>query len=227
MSGDIIQFEKRRRIHDRAPVGSRAANSASISSVTSESPRIAAAATTFDHRSAGIESRAFIVRAWESGMPIASPNLAGPPKASMTEANESIPESLHQVASRVNTARSDSGATVCSMVDRTKKRQGDRLEEARKQAGFKSARAAAIECGWAESTYRAHERGTRTIGRDDADKYARRFEASGSTITSRSILYPDGETPTESDDYQRGWRDAVEHMSRAGRAAIMPKKRGA
>jgi hypothetical protein len=190
---------------------------------------MAAAATTFDQRSAGIESRAFIVRAWLSGMPIASPNLAGPPNASMTEANESFMTlSLHRVATDVNTARSDYGATIRSM-DGLRKRQGARLKEARIDAGFKSAREAAIACGWAESSYRAHEGGTRTIGRDDADKYARRFKTLGSTIASESILYPDGKggSPPESDDYQRGCRDAIEHMANTASAMKTPKKRRA
>jgi SOS-response transcriptional repressor LexA len=72
-----------------------------------------------------------------------------------------------------------------------RKRQGSRLSTARKQAGWKFGRSAALENGWPESTYRAHEAGTRTIGQDDAEKYARRFRAEGVDITAQSILFDD------------------------------------
>lgn len=57
--------------------------------------------------------------------------------------------------------------------------QGRRLQAIRKAAGFRSARLAALECGWPESTYRAHENGSRTIGTDDAIKYSNRFKIEG------------------------------------------------
>ena len=67
--------------------------------------------------------------------------------------------------------------------------QGRRLKAARQAAGFRSARAAAHEFEWPESTYRAHEAGTRTIGQDDADRYARAFRARGAVVSSQSILF--------------------------------------
>ena len=67
--------------------------------------------------------------------------------------------------------------------------QGRRLVEARKQAGYRSAREAALANGWPESSYRAHEAGTRTIGQDDAERYARRFRAAGAHTTAREILF--------------------------------------
>jgi SOS-response transcriptional repressor LexA len=72
-----------------------------------------------------------------------------------------------------------------------RKRQGNRLKKAREQAGWKFGRSAAIDNGWPESSYRAHERGTRTIGQDDAEKYARRFRAEGVEITAQDILFDD------------------------------------
>jgi hypothetical protein len=54
----------------------------------------------------------------------------------------------------------------------------DRLRFARKQAGFKSARSAALAHGWPESTYRSHENNNainRNYGYDDAVKYGRAF----------------------------------------------------
>lgn len=51
----------------------------------------------------------------------------------------------------------------------------ERLQQARRRAGFRSARAAALEMGWPESTYRAHEAGTRNYDRDTARIYARAY----------------------------------------------------
>jgi phage repressor protein C with HTH and peptisase S24 domain len=74
-----------------------------------------------------------------------------------------------------------------------RKRQGARLKAARIEAGYRSARAAAEESGWPESTYRAHEAGTRTIGLDDAERYARRYRTEGVRVSAKSILF-DSET---------------------------------
>jgi acetolactate synthase small subunit len=75
--------------------------------------------------------------------------------------------------------------------------QGRRLATVREAALFKSARDAALSCGWAESTYRAHENGSRTIGQDDATKYVTAFRARGANgYTAQWILfgtYGDGE----------------------------------
>lgn len=73
------------------------------------------------------------------------------------------------------------------------KMQGRRLTAARIAAGFRSAREAAISCGWKVSSYSAHEGGRRTIGQDDAEKYARIFRAKGANVTAREILF-DGDS---------------------------------
>lgn len=102
----------------------------------------------------------------------------------------SITQSLQGVASRVNTARSVCGATLC-IVDEaaTRKAQGRRLKAARTAAGYRSAREAALDNEWPESSYRAHEGGTRTIGQDDAERYARRFRNAGAAVSAQSILF--------------------------------------
>lgn len=57
--------------------------------------------------------------------------------------------------------------------------QHDRLKQARAQAGFNSARGAAIRHGWVPSTYASHENGqAKNIPREDAVKYARAFKIS-------------------------------------------------
>ena len=74
-----------------------------------------------------------------------------------------------------------------------RKAQGSRLAKARAAAGYKSARAAATENNWPTSTYNAHETGRRTIGQDDAERYARRFRAAGVNVSAKSILFGDAE----------------------------------
>lgn len=44
----------------------------------------------------------------------------------------------------------------------------ERLKQARSDAGFKSARAAAIRFGWGPSTYAAHENGQNRFGPEAA-----------------------------------------------------------
>ncbi len=81
-------------------------------------------------------------------------------------------------------------------MDREKARhldQGRRLKGARIAAGYRSAREAAHENGWKESSYRAHENGTRTIGQDDAERYARRFRALGASTSAKQILFGEEE----------------------------------
>lgn len=143
--------------------------------------------------SGGIEFRARITRTWLSGTSKASAKTEAP-KASTMSRKLSMSKSLHPVATTVNTARSDITATLRSMTA-TKETiaQGRRLAEARMAAGYTSARAAALDNGWAESSYRAHENGTRTIGQDDAERYAKRFRSSGVKVSGKFILYGDGE----------------------------------
>jgi hypothetical protein len=50
-----------------------------------------------------------------------------------------------------------------------------RLIQARKAAGFKSARSAAIKFGWTQSTYASHENGQSHYDLETAEKYAFAF----------------------------------------------------
>lgn len=63
----------------------------------------------------------------------------------------------------------------------------ERLAQARAHARFPSARSAAVTHGWPESTYRAHEKGTRGLSLEDAEKYGQAFGISG-----RWIFYGEG-----------------------------------
>ena len=67
--------------------------------------------------------------------------------------------------------------------------QGLRLAQARQKAGFRSARAAALAFDWAESSYRAHETGFRTIGVDDAERYAAAYRSCGVNVSAQDILF--------------------------------------
>lgn len=80
---------------------------------------------------------------------------------------------------------------MAEKVDPKRQAQGRRLQQARIAAGYRSARQAALENRWPESTYRTHEAGTRTIGDDDAERYARRYRKEGVNITAQMILFGD------------------------------------
>lgn len=70
---------------------------------------------------------------------------------------------------------------------------GARLRSARKAAGFRSASSAAEQFGWPTSTYVAHENGSRTIGQDDAERYAKAFKARGAKVSAPVILFGDSQ----------------------------------
>lgn len=74
--------------------------------------------------------------------------------------------------------------------EKLRKAQAERLAEAREAAGYKRKRQASETEGWPESTYSAHERGTRAINPQDAEKYARAFTARGAKVTAEEILFP-------------------------------------
>jgi len=66
---------------------------------------------------------------------------------------------------------------------------------ARLEAGFTSAakavKASPARAKWKTSTYAAHERGSRTIGQDDAERYAAFFSARGARVTPIDIMFPE------------------------------------
>ncbi|KMO10403.1 peptidase S24 [Methylobacterium platani JCM 14648] len=81
--------------------------------------------------------------------------------------------------------------------NRVRAAQGERLRQARLAAGYRSARDAALQNAWPESTYRAHEAGTRTIGQDDAERYAARFRRDGVEVSAKGLLFGDDDAPDE------------------------------
>lgn len=93
--------------------------------------------------------------------------------------------------------------------EKIRKGQGSRLRTVRMAAGYTSARAAALDAGWPESTYRAHESGTRTIDPRDAARYSLYFlraGAKGENFTGRWIIYGDDDELSSAslDDLVRG-----------------------
>jgi hypothetical protein len=93
--------------------------------------------------------------------------------------------------------------------EKIRKGQGSRLRTVRLAAGYTSARSAALDAGWPESTYRAHEGGTRTIDPGDAARYVLWFlrqGAKGENFTGRWIIYGDDDDLAEAslDDLVRG-----------------------
>lgn len=65
---------------------------------------------------------------------------------------------------------------ACSLQSVPMETMGERLTWARKQAQWRSARAAALEHGWVEVTYRSHETGGREFDFATAEKYGRAFK---------------------------------------------------
>ena len=79
---------------------------------------------------------------------------------------------------------------MSSMTDeRDRKLQGARLVQARLDAGYRTRHAAAVDNDWPPATYSSHERGTRTMGKDDAEKYAKRFRQLGAKTSAEHILF--------------------------------------
>lgn len=66
---------------------------------------------------------------------------------------------------------------MCGVNTGEQQRIGQRLKEARKKAGFRSARAAAEMLGIPEQTVRSHEGGWRGFDDETAKRYARRYGA--------------------------------------------------
>jgi hypothetical protein len=114
--------------------------------------------------------------------------------------------------------------------EKIRKAQGSRLRTVRMAAGYMSARAAALDAGWAESTYRAHESGTRTIDPQDAARYVLWFlkngaRESGENFTGKWIIYGDQDelTGADFDDLVRGESPAFKR--KAYQAILDLKKR--
>ena len=67
-----------------------------------------------------------------------------------------------------------------------------RLKEARLKAGYRTATAAIDACGWANSTYRAHENGQNGFKVDDAKHYGEAYGVNPSWL----LLGEDNSTAT-------------------------------
>lgn len=63
----------------------------------------------------------------------------------------------------------------------------ERLQDARRKAGYPQAIDAARAFGWGESTYISHENGTRGIRKDVAEKYGKAFRVSPAWILYGNI----------------------------------------
>ena len=57
-----------------------------------------------------------------------------------------------------------------------------RLKKARINAGFKTATAAIAKCGWANSTYRAHENGQNNFSVENAEIYGKAYGVSAAWL---------------------------------------------
>jgi hypothetical protein len=74
----------------------------------------------------------------------------------------------------------------------------DRLKEARENAGFKSARSAALRFNWTPSTYASHENGQTPVPVAAAEEYALKFGVTAGWILTGETP-PPGYNPTDAD----------------------------
>lgn len=113
-----------------------------------------------------------------------------------------MPLVIQYVSQNVNTRRIAYPATNGIMawydLDELEKARAERLRRYREAAGFRSAADAARRYGWTASTLRSHENGNRTIGPDDADRYAAKFSRPGRKVTGKDIMYGPPEDAMES-----------------------------
>jgi len=97
-----------------------------------------------------------------------------PPLGVMPSSVCCMEDTIPYVSQNVNACSIDDGDTTPDM-DRTT--PAERLKTIRERRGFASAAAASAAHGWAESTYRSHENGTKAITVDAAWKYCSGFRA--------------------------------------------------
>lgn len=95
-------------------------------------------------------------------------------------------------------------------------------------AGYPSARSAALDAEWPESTYRSHEGGSRTIDPGDARRYVMYFLAKGAkgeNFTPNWVIFgDDGDLAAASlDDLIRG--ESLTFKKKAIDAILNLKKR--
>lgn len=77
-------------------------------------------------------------------------------------------------------------------IKKLRKEQGRRLAAVRKAAGYRSSRSASMDNDWKESTYRAHENGSRTLKQVEAIKYVNRFKFRGARgYTAQWVMFGD------------------------------------
>ncbi len=88
-----------------------------------------------------------------------------------------MPECVHYAPTGVKAKRTHYLAQNALMEFDDRPDQAKRLEQARKAAGYESARAAAIRFDWSYDTYSQHERGERGLSRS-AKRYAKAFKVS-------------------------------------------------
>lgn len=98
---------------------------------------------------------------------------------------------------------------------------GERLKSARKNAGFKSARAAALRFKWNPSTYASHENGqTDPVPNDAAFEYAKAFK-----VSPLWILHGVGPRRDSIDAMLNGQPDDIWEIVRATAEAAIKTRR--
>jgi hypothetical protein len=114
-----------------------------------------------------------------------------------------------------------------AMTDPIRIAQGSRLRTMRLAAKYPSARAAALDAGWPESTYRSHEAGTRTIDPRDALRYSTWFKHKGAKnpkFNGKWIVYGD-EDELKPADFEELLQNESAAFRRAAYQAILDLKK--
>lgn len=179
----ILQFPQ---LHGRGSANS-ACMRASVSNETFGMPRSPAARTIECQYRPGIEPARFISLAVDGALPMTTPNLVGPPKASIMSETVSIHQDYRNSVDGVKTFYKISVDKACQKICMDEAH--DRLRKARIAAGLKSAAAAAKRFGWTASTYSSHENGQTTpMPYKAAAAYAAAFK-----VSTGWLLTGDGE----------------------------------
>jgi hypothetical protein len=125
---------------------------------------------------------------------------------------------LERYTLRVANSQDETCSAFCKAVGM--KEPFERLQEARKKAGFDSAPDAARAFGWIESTYFSHENGARGLRPPTAEKYAKALRT-----TPEWLLYGKGKSPPKSSDAPEGGPreiDLVGYVGAGSRAFFEP-----
>lgn len=150
--------------------------------MTPRTPQRFAAATTAGQCATGMEFRRLISEPVVCLTPIARENGPDPSKRSMRSCGDVIGALMNTEITRCVEHMQHDLCYTHSQNGRMSTSQGERLEKARRRAGYEKMSDAVERFGWKYSTYAAHENGQNAITPRSAEKYARAFKCSAAYL---------------------------------------------